>query len=268
MTTTTHCTKSQPIDYSVSQFATDFTELAGSRDGAKDIIEAVCNACDWMVHLNFNRSIALETSTTLEPIGRTFSAIGLLEHMNGLRDQLRVSHVKDGEKLKKDVFRHVTLGIANAADTARLIHDSGIYVFKQGLNSIKTAFWASLGIFDTVGIYTKAGEIQEYKAELAGFEGFEGTEAEGILQSRINLTYLQILQSVTLVAMAAISLVSLVFGSMAQGVLFSPVVMLGLSSSWLILNFVNCFYDRIIAHRQNRLVGAGYTLPPSVATAG
>lgn len=265
MTTTTHCTKSQPSDYSVSQFATDFTKLAGSRDGAKDIIEAVCNACDWMVHLNFNRGIALATSTTLEPIGRTFSAIGLLEHMNGLRDQLRVSHVKDGEKLKKDVFHHVTLGIAKAADTARLIHDSGIYVFKQGLNSIKTAFWASLGIFDTVGIYTKAGELQEYKAELAEFEG---TEAEGILQSRINLTYLQILQSVTLVAMAAISLVSLVFGSMAQGVLFSPVVMLGLSSSWLILNFVNYFYDRIIVHRQNQLVGAGHTLPPSAATAG
>ena len=238
-------------NYSVGQFANDFSSMAGSRDGAKDLLEVVINGCEWMAHLGVNKQLAQTTSSTLQPIKQGFSIMSLFHHLDGLRDQYRVSEIKDPDQLKKDVFIHTTLGVYSAAEFAMFLNSTGIYVIKEWMKSVKTVFWMALGIFDVVNLYNGVGTIKEYRAQLDRVKMDDHRE---ILESKINLAYLQIIQSATLVAMAAIALVSLVFASMAQGFLFNPVVMLGLSSSWLVLQFVNYFYDKIITHRENNLL--------------
>lgn len=241
--------KTNSVDYSIGQVAQDFSDMATSRGGAKDLIETVMNGCDWMAHLGINKKIAGETSATLEPIKNMFSGLGFLSHLNALRDQYRISEQKNTGEWKKGVFKDVTLGVADAADAAMFFHNTGVYVFKEGLKSIKTAFWVALGAFDLVNLYNGTDKIKDLRAQLDS----AGDLQREIVQSRINLTYLSMIQSATTVAMASICLVSLLFASLAQGVLFNPVVMLGLSSAWLVLNFVNYFYDKIICHRQKQL---------------
>jgi len=250
MAATTLNPKTVANNYSVSQFANDFSKMASSRDGAKDLLEVVINACNWMSHLGMNKEIAGATSSTLGPIKQGFSITDLIHHFGGLYDQIRVSEVKDSDALKREVFHHAILGVKSGAEFAMFLNTTGLYVIKEGMKSIKTIFWMALGVFDVVNIYSNVGKIKDYRAQLDQVRIQNHRE---ILESKINLTYLQIIQSVTLVAMAAISLVSIVFAAAAQGFLFNPVVMLGLSSAWLVLQFVNHFYDKIIAHRENNL---------------
>lgn len=236
-------------NYGVLNFFKDCEDYLYSHDGCKNVLEAVSNSFDWVLYFNKNQSAAKAVKRITDPGTRMFSVFNLVEHLNGLRDGFRIKD-RNIAKVQENTFRHLVLGVASAAETACFFHELGVYVIKQGINTVKTTRWTAVGIFDTVNVYNKAERILALKEEL---NREKVPEKKKILRDKIKLTYFQMLEKTTVVVMSIISLVSLVFANIAQGFLFNPSVPLFLSSCWLALNISNHFFKKAIEYREHQL---------------
>lgn len=238
--------------YSGQQFISDFQEIV--KDDPKACVDTIVSVSDWMAYLGINRELAAKTSATFGRISSIFSLPSLIEHLNGLRDEWRVSDKKDSKELKKDTLKHATLGIASGAELGILLHETGIYTFKRGVQGLNIAVWAALGVFDIANVYH---DVEEIKGLQSAYDCAKTKEEKTLINSKMNLAYLKMLQSITTVAMAAIALVSIAFEALAYGVTFHPLVMLGLGSLWLGLHFSNAVYEKVLTHRQGQMEALG-----------
>lgn len=249
MSSKVDCGNQQEISYSLGNFPLDCCDFITSVQGSKFTLDVAMNVSDWFKFFHFKEKASDLVSKTLDPLRNTFDVLDLVKYANCLKNDLFYSS-KDSENWQKNAFSHTAAAIGSAAGTLRFLHQMGFFVLEKALKGVRAVYWVAFGLVDTLDIWGKLGEIRSLENRMSSVS----SPQKDLMQSRVNLVYLQVLQSITFIAIAAISLISLVFVSIAECVLLnSSVVILVLSSCWLSLECFNYFYEKIINHQETQL---------------
>ena len=221
-------------------------DFSSSPDGAKTTFEGVIAAIDWMNYFNFfkgdNKEIANKTGKTLDTVKSAFAVPAMFIHLNDVRRNYQFYSETDDPDASRLLFNS-SMNLANAGgESAICAHSLGANL-GRGLKAAKSIFWGSLFFLDLVEGYRQYGLIEELRGRM---EKAKDAGIKSLIDHKLKLTYLNILKSVTTIAMAVIALTSIFFASIAQGFIFSPVVFLGLTTAWVVLAIITYFYERVI----------------------
>lgn len=240
------------VDYlQPGPIADQTVKTLSSLDGIEEVTEAVSNGSEW-IHRWTGNETAGKTVEVFERINLGLSIPGFISSIGKLRDAFRAYWVADNKVKQDEVFSQtaeekvaqVGLGTLNkAAKSGMFFNEINFLSLKQGLQVLKTAFWGSLFFIDVLaGVkqYRKANNFAKAAKEEVNIA------KRGILEHRVKIAILKVIKSVNSIALASISLVSIVFASLAKGFIFSPVVFLSLSSTWLILHYFSTFYKTMV----------------------
>ena len=219
-----------------------------TRSGAKDALEAILNAFEWMAHLDINKAFADGARRDLEPVKQGLSVPGFFSSLNDVRREVDHFFNSDDPDSTRRVFNSTMACVNQASESAMFLDSSTIYRIGSGMKAASTAFWGSALALDGVNFFYQIGRAESLNKEISKASDLDH---KNILTHKVQHAYLSVLQCVTTIAMAAICLTSILYASIAHGFIFNPVVMLGLCSAWLILQFVNYFYDKMIGHWDN-----------------
>lgn len=219
----------------------DVKDFVGNSSGVKDAMDGVITVCDWVNYFEHDdRGVA----AALEPIKSTLAVPQFIENCGKMRERWRILWQADNtQEAAIDFTSSVAATTTSFCESVIAGNSWGVYSLKEGLQAARTAFWSSIAVGDAIYFFDKINQVSNLQERI---ENVSGAAQKNILNHRIQLGYLNILRSVTMLAMCLISLTSLVFASLAQGFLFSPVVFLTLSSAWLILRYGTHFYKRWI----------------------
>lgn len=227
-----------------SEFMKDVTKYVNTADGAQDSLDAIINCFDWMAHLGINQKFAERSSETLEPINQTLSIPQFFGALGSLRNNVQKFSNTDDSDAAKDMWNSAMITGVHGTKSCMALDSWGVYGFKEGMKTVKTVFWSCLVGLDAVGMYC---EISEAKHLQKTIDCTHDSNLRDIYEHKLQNTKLKVLKNAVIaVAMAPLCLVSILFASMAKGVLFHPAVFLSLTSAWLVLNFVTYFYEKAI----------------------
>lgn len=226
---------------------TDLKENVSSIDGIKDSLEAMITVDEWLAHLGHTDG---EFSNHLDPIKKTLAFPQLVGALAAMRDRWHVLNHSDDPNAPTDFAQSLALTTFHTSEVALAADAWGIHSFKEGLKAIQTTFWSALGVMEGIEFFKEMNRAQELQGKV---EKVKHSQKRELLQSKVQLCYLNVLMHVTVLAMAAIALTSLLFASIAHGILFSPVAFLSLTSTWLALNYITYFYSRVIERQEARI---------------
>ena len=179
---------------------------------------------------------------TVETISSGLAIPNFFFNLGRLRDTYQFH--EGGPGVSREAVKKALLTASAAGESVQFFDTIQVVALsKEALKSAKSVFWGALLGFDLMNIFDGIRNAETLEADLKS--ALNPVDKE-ILQHRINHNFLSIAQSATLVAMASIALVSILFVSLAQGILFSPIVFLSLSSAWIILNYTTYFYGKMI----------------------
>lgn len=231
---------------------TDFVNFFKKRDNAKDGIETVINVCDWMYYLGYQKDFVDTIRNDLDPVKQMLAVPAFIESLGIMRDKYRILTHSDDQASATVDFAQSVAGSSFALSESAIAGDSwNIYELgKEGLKAARTVFWGALAVIVGIDFYRDVDALNLLNKEL---EVIPTGGRKELLEHKVQKGYLSVLKSVTLLAMCFIALTSLLFASLAQGFLFSPVVFMTLSSAWLILNYTTYFYGKMIDRWENQL---------------
>lgn len=234
-----------------SMLVQEVSSYVSTRDGGKDTLEAVINCFDWMAHLGINQSFAETACKDLEPVKKMYSIPSFFHHLNELRHEYTVYDQTQSSEASRKLFNRAMLTTSSGSEATLFGNSLGfVELGKEGLKIANTLFWAPLFLYESVSFFYEIEQAEFLTKEMnASYDD----QVKNILNHKIQIKYLNVLKSVTTLAMASISLVSILFAAMAQGILFSCGAMLALTSVWLVLNFVIYFYERMITQWEKAL---------------
>ncbi|MBS0630085.1 MAG: hypothetical protein JSS30_07695 [Verrucomicrobia bacterium] len=204
-----------------------------------DVVELGANICEWTHELTGNER-AEEIGEKLEVFEKFFAVPGAFEKAGKLKASWE--RWLDGGPVTPIVENGLLL-TNKVAKSAQFFDATGIAPLKEGLRTAKGFFWGTLGIFDSIQVVksiSEAGKLDKQIKETAD------REEKTIIEHRWQIAFLNVIKSVNTIAQSVIALISIFFVSLAQGIIFSPIVFLGLTSTWLALNFGVHFYDKIV----------------------
>ncbi len=232
-----------------SDFMKDVSDYVNTADGAQDTLDSIINCFDWMAHLGINEKFAKHSSETFEPINQTLSIPQFFGNVSKLRDHIQKFSNSDDTDATRDIFTSSMCTAIHGAKSCMALDSWGAVSLKESMKTVKTVFWTSLFSLDAVNLYFEIGETEHLKKTI---DCTNDPKLRGIYEHKLQNTYLKVLKTAVIaVAMAPLCLISILFASMAQGLLFHPAVMLSLSSAWCVLNFVTYFYERSIERWEN-----------------
>lgn len=222
-----------------SYFNIETEKLLNSPEIA-DVVEAGANICEWTHELT-GSEYAHETGETLEILEQACALPAFFEKLGSLRNNWSKWELGTG-KLTKVV--QSGLMVANkAAKSSIFLNSVDVFHLKGNMSMVRGVFWSTLGIFDSINVVEVIQEVTELDKQI---KETTNTEKREILGHRWQIAALNVVKSVNCIAQACIALIGIFFVSLAHGVIFSPLVFLGLTSSWLILNFGTHFYEKIV----------------------
>lgn len=228
-----------------SAFAKDLEGYITTRDGAKDTLEGVINVFDWMKQLGFSKEFSKNASDQLEPVKQTLAIPGFVVSLGNVREKWHALNKTDDKNAFTDFTQSVAISTLNLSESAMAADSWGVVSLKEGMKSVKTTFWSAIGLIDGIDFFREISKAEILQKEM---DEIIDEGRKNIWSHKIQNCYLKVLKSVIMIAMASISLVTLLFASLAHGFLFSPVVFLSLSSAWLVLTYVTHFYGKTIEH--------------------
>lgn len=238
---------------------TDTVELLKTRDGKKDAIEATINICDWMHYLGYHEEFVETIRKDLEPVKKAFAIPAFVVSLGELRDKWHIfNHSDDKSKPSVDLVNSMASTTFSLSESAIAGDSWGLYELGEGMKSARTVFWSSLSIMMGIELFREADSVRFLNRELTSIEQ---PDKKNLQEHKIQNGYLRVIKTVTLLAMCAISLTSLLFASLAHGFLFSSVLFMTLSSAWIILNYTTYFYGKMIGRWDNEIKTA---VAPSV----
>lgn len=233
-------TGSTIADWLRPSYLNEETEKLLNSPEIADVVEAGANICEWTHELT-GSEYAHETGETLETLEQVCAIPAFFEKLGGLKN----SWTKwDSGKGKFTRVVQNGLMVANkAAKSSFFFNSIDLIQLKDNMKIARGVFWSTLGVVDSISVWDSIQEVKKLDEQIK--ETTNGEE-KNILGHRWNIAALNIVKSVNCIAQAAIALVSILFVSLAHGIIFSPLVFLGLTSSWLILNFGTHFYDKMV----------------------
>lgn len=227
-----------------SDFMKDVTKYVNTADGAQDTLDSIINCFDWMAYLGINPKFAEHSSKTLEPINQTLSFPQFLGTLGTLNNKIQRFSNTDDSDVTKDIWDNAMLTGVHGAKSCMALDSWGVYGFKEGMKTIKTVFWSCLVGLDALGMYYEIGEAELLQKTI---DCTNDPKLRSIYEHKLQNTKLKVLKNAVIaVAMAPLCLISILFASMAKGLLFHPAVFLSLTSAWCVLNFVTYFYEKAI----------------------
>lgn len=218
----------------------------------KDVMETLSNGLEWFSLFTTHpgaKSFAEHANKDLG-VRDAFHLPLLLGNLGRLRNEVRAWWYGDAPNSALKIWNMSTLCTYNASGVALFLDGIRVINLKDLVGGVKMTFWTALGLVDFVNLFSEAGNLEGLRKS---HEDAKSDEVKELIQHKINLSCLEIAKSTTTVAMAAIALTALVFVSMAHYVLFSPVAILGLTTVWLVLNFMTFFYSRMIERAEEKL---------------
>lgn len=230
---------SSVIDFLRPSVITNETgKLLSSGPGVDDCLEAVINGLEWMAHFG-NESVE-DAKEDLEVINQGLAVPGFIGSVGNLKEKFSAWYNRDGKII--NVFDGALKTVNKGAKSSFFFDSINLISLKESMQVAKGIFWGSLFCMETISAVEQA---QEARAHSDKAQGTTNRDKKGILEHRVQIAYLNVLKAVNSIALASIALVSILFASLAQGFIFSPVVFLSLTSTWLVLTFVTHFYEKL-----------------------
>lgn len=247
----THITQSFSQCNSCMPCYVDTVEFVKTLNGEGTILESIINICDWMSHLGYGGNRSSRISKELEKLNDTLAAPGVISSLGNMRDKWRLLNTTDNPNAFTKFIKSIAGVTLDLSKTAKAMNEWGIYTLKEGLFKVKTTFWTSIGCIEGIDLFKKMDTLTRLtkQADVA-----TSPEEKNVCEHKIQLTYLYIIKATVSIAMAMIALTSLLFASLAQGFLFSPVVFLTLTSAYLVLTYVTYFYKKMITQWDEELL--------------
>jgi len=222
----------------------------------KDTLECVITALEGIEYTGASdetKAWCGGAASQLDPYKKAFSFFSLPSKLNGMRRGInKLQNSDDWSKVTPQLFTD-TVFTAHAASESALCLDAfgWVELTKEAMSFTKGVFWSALGIFDLHNLFiTHPDKLNDLEVEIGKSKD---ADKLNILNHKINRTYIEVVKSVLIVGMAAISLVSLTFASVAQGVLFSPGLFFTMGASWSALFLVSFFYGKMIDVEERHL---------------
>lgn len=235
-----------PLQFPVLRDAKNFPTKSIS--GKKDTLEGIVNICDWLHYFKENDVFFNQASYEVDRIKKTFAFIQLIEGLGKLRDDWYVmTHSDNPEEKFVDLADSTGSICLSTSEASIAAHEWGIYVLKEGLNTVKTIFWGSIAFLEGISFFREIEGLRHLHGEI---ENVTSKKNRSIFEEKIQLGYLNVLKTVTMLAMSGIMLVSLLFEGLAHGLLFHPAVLLTLGSIWLALRYGTYFYQKMIERNE------------------
>jgi hypothetical protein len=216
-------------------------ELLSSSEIA-DVVEAGANICEW-THVLTGSEYAHDTAEKLETLEQVCALPAFVEKLGGLKNSWTKWDWGQGTGKFTKVVQNGLMVVNKGAKSSFFFNSIDLIPLKDNLKVAKGIFWSTLGVVDSISVFDSFQEMNKLDGEI---NKTRNAEWKSILGHRWTIAALNIAKSVNCIAQAAIALVSILFVSLAHGIIFSPLVFLGLTSSWLILNFGTHFYEKIV----------------------
>lgn len=254
-------TGSMIVDLLRPSYLNEETEKLLNSPEIADVVEAGANICEWTHELTGNE-YAHETGETLETLEQICAIPAVFEKWGGLKTSWRKWDQGTGRFTK--VVQNGLMVANKAAKSTFFFNSIDLIQLKDNMKIARGIFWSTLGVVDSISVWDSIQEVKKLDEQIK--ETTNG-EKKGILGHRWNIAALNIVKSVNCIAQAAIALVSILFVSLAHGIIFSPLVFLGLTSSWLMLNFGTHFYDKMVDKWDADRKANALTLPQTAVKA-
>ncbi|NGX39640.1 MAG: hypothetical protein KR126chlam1_00973 [Chlamydiae bacterium] len=258
-------------------YAVDFAK----KDERKDFLEVFITLCDWVPYFNVGeqyKELAERGSGTIDTAKKGLAIPGFFSSLNEVRHKTSDFFQKDDDDTGRQLFNASAVTVLNGAESSLFLDATGLVPLKEGLKIAKTLFWAPIFLMEVVDFNYRICQLDDYHEQIAtkkddlvknelllevGESGIKKTRLENrvshikeeisLYESRADYTHLMIIKKVTLLALSSLLLVSILFASMAQGILFAPITLLSLSSSWLALHIITYMYDRVLTARMEEM---------------
>jgi len=212
-----------------------------AKEKTSDVLETIITCLDWVPYFNVCSETAAfseKASSQLEPMKKVLS---IPEFFGDLRTYNK--NWQDYSKDNLDIYDHSATTIRHGSESMIGLHLAGIIDLKKGLQAAKSLFWGAIFVGSGIDLYQNGVEVKEYQAKM---ETAKTPEAKAYFGKRITLTYLERARDIAYIALASIALVSILFASMAQGLLFSPGVFLGFATAGLVFDIASFFYKKVL----------------------
>lgn len=221
-----------------------------SADGTKDLLDLADTALDWVQYLDVSDAVkdkASQVQDGLEPVNKGLAVFGFIDGCNKLR-RGATDFLQSDDPNETGKFFQTAMGTTcSGAESAMFLDAIDVVPLGEGLKACKQVFWSAALLADSVGFFFDIGEADKLSKQI---EETNLPRVQALLEDKLALTHLKILQKVTLIALASLMLVSLTFAAVASHIVFSPVIALGLSTLWIVLQFVNYYYEQSIESRE------------------
>lgn len=232
-------------------------KLFTSGRDVKDVIDFVSTGLKWFPYFNMSDQtldFANKTRGDLDPIAQGLSVFSFFSDLNGVRRSIGHYFSSDDTDAGRKLFNSTMCAVNSGSESSMFLDTINIVPLKEGMKAVSGAFWGSAALLSGVDYFYQIGQIEHLSKEI---ETESDDDIKAVRQDELGLSYLKIVKNITTVALASIILVSLVFAGVASYMLFSPVVQLGLSTTWFVLQFVCYYYQSVIDYKKTALADIG-----------
>lgn len=135
------------------------------------------------------------------------------------------------------------LAVFNSGCDSALFLDSKKFIDLKGNTPlVEGFFWGSLLVMGGIDFYNQVGSVDSYQEKIKE----ETLPAHtSYYQRQADITNARVVKAVVTVAMAALALISFVYGNLAEGVMLLPTLFLGLSTAYVLLSIMIYFNERL-----------------------
>jgi len=233
-----------------SVIAEEAGKLLRQGPGIEDCLEAIINGLEWAGL--YGNETAKEWVEDLEPINQGLAVPSFFSSLGRLRNDF-ITWIDGGKGVDGavNVFNSTLKTVKDGSKSTLFLDTINVISLKDSVKIVKGAIWGSLFFLDGISFFDQVGEAQRLREKMESLSTRQTSSTAAkieIIGHKIKIAYLNVLKAVNSIALASIALVSILFASIAHGLIFSPVVFLSLTSSWLVLNFVTHFYEKMVDH--------------------
>lgn len=221
----------------------------------KTILDGIVTGTGWVPYTNASpktAAFAKKVGDALDPVKLAHAIPEFFIGVENLRRAWTNWNSTDDPDLTRRTVNY-GLGTINAGtESLKFVQASKIYAFKETTLALcEKVFWITAGLLEGIDFFHGLDEASYLQKQI---DASHDVEVKNLNNSKLTNTYLKLVASVTTIAMAFISLVSLFFATFAVGFLFSPIVFQSLATAWVLIKLTTLFYDRSIAAQEKQML--------------
>lgn len=224
----------------------------------KDVIDAVQTGLKWFPYFDVSQStldFGQKVRNELGPISGGIAFFSLFSDLNDVRRKISHYFGSDDSDAGRKVFNSAMCAVNSGSESAMFLDTIKIVPLSEGMKSVAAGgYWGAAGLLCAVDFFFQIGQVEHLNEAI---KNEKDEKIKAVRQDELGLAYFKIVKNICTVALASIILVSLVFAGVTSCLLFSPVVQLGISTTWFVLHFITYYYASAIDFKKATLAGSG-----------